>query len=146
MIGLVHAGWKSLELGIIENLFATIDKRIAPTDISIVLGIGICKNCYRFPLNSDHPLIHNPAWNFYKMHYPDGYVGIDLYGFILDRLKQAGIPKTNISLSQEICSFHTKNLEGHSTFFSHRRASINGNEQAQKEGRFVVFVRLPKSE
>lgn len=144
MIGLVHAGWKSLDQGVIENIFATIGKRVAPTDILIVLGIGICKECYRFPLNLEHPMLNSPLWDPYKIYQLDDTVSIDLYGFITDRLKKAGVPGKNITSMAKACSFHTKNNEGQPVLFSHRRASIEGQENAKNEGRFITFVHLPE--
>lgn len=143
MIGLVHAGWRSLEQGIIENMFAKISGRVMIKRVSILLGIGICKECYNFPMNINHPLFSNPTWNPYIHHHPNATKSIDLYEFILDRLKQGGIPKENISSFPEICSFHTKDKEGNPLYFSHRRALKKDEESAKNEGRFITFIHLP---
>lgn len=144
MIGLVHAGWKSLDKGIIKKIIDRIGNTLNPHNILVVLGVGICKDCYNFADNSNHPLIHNSAWNAYKQHTSNNTIAIDLYGYIHRELTRLKIPKNNITLLEHnTCTYHTMDDEGKPKYFSHRRAMNDSLDSAKNEGRFMTWIRLP---
>lgn len=144
--GLAHAGWKSLDGGIIRNILKKINERTPLDQIDVTLGVGICSACYRFPENSQHPLINNPNWQKYQTSHPDKTIGFDFNGYIKDQLEEFGIPTENITLNNGVCSCHSIDESGQNVFYSHRRASKEGADVSKKEGRFLTFIQLPKEE
>ncbi len=142
MIGLAHAGWKSLDGGIIKNMIDKIKTKTPLEKISVALGVGICQDCYRFPEQNPHPLLSKPNWEPYRKKYPDGTVGINLNSYIRDQLEQAGLKPEQVKLQEQACSYHSKDAEEQPKFFSHRRASQQSAEAAKQEGRFITFIHL----
>lgn len=144
MIGLIHAGWQSLDKGIIKRMLGNICNKIEPCNILVVIGVGICKGCYSFPDDSNHPLINNPSWNTYKQHKSNNTIAIDLYSYIYDQLVSLGVPENNLSLLENnSCTCHTMDNEGKPKYFSHRRAMNESSDSAKEEGRFITWIHLP---
>lgn len=145
MIALAHAGWKSLDGGIIQNIVNKIQEKTSLDQVSLQVGVSICADCYNFPANADHPLLTNPNWKTYRTTNQDGSISIDLIAFIQDKLKQEGIRSENIKI-QEDCNCHARDAKGQNLYYSHRRASRESEDSAKKEGRFLTFIHLPEQE
>lgn len=144
MIGLAHAGWRSLDGGIVGRMVQKIKEKTPSDAIEVTIGVGICPECYRFPKDMDHPLLTKPEWQAYRVSNPDGTVGIDLDAYIKEHLTRAGVRAEHIHTGEDVCTSHSQDPRGQPRFYSHRRASKQGEDQAQREGRFITFVHLPK--
>lgn len=85
-ISLIHAGWKSLDKGIIKNAINLMKKNFNtnPKDLIIQFGPSIGPCCYR----------------------------IDLWKQAEDQLMHLGIPKKNID-NPKICTYHTNEYFSH---------------------------------
>ena len=80
-IGAVHAGWRSLAAGIVENVIAAVDQPLR----WLVMGPCICKNCYEVGSEvREAVLAGNSAVEAEQLS-----VGLDLRGSALRRFERA---------------------------------------------------------
>ncbi len=118
VIGLAHAGWRSLLSGILENTFSLMKKSGARTQNTLAWvgpAIGEC-----------HFEIQDNVWGKFKdykefVKIKNGKKFIDLKGIAGKKTLDLGIEKNNLKVSRE-CTFCDENL------FSFRR---DGKLQAQ---------------
>lgn len=127
VVAAVHAGWKGLAAGIIENSLEHFNER--PEDILAWLGPGISQQYFEVGeavLNAfaDHPHA------FRSTRKPDKYLA-DLYRIARDKLMALGIKDI---FGGDYCTYRQSEL-----FFSHRRSSKQGTIHT---GRMVCAIYL----
>lgn len=128
---LAHVGWKGVDLEVprltVEHLAKHYDSK--PRDIVIGISPSLSVESACFPQVDQNNL---PKWENYVLSKNGSYC-IDSRRFATDQLSAAGIPKTNIELSEiDTRSDHR--------FFSHRR-SVEDN---LPEARFGVLIGICK--
>lgn len=84
--GLIHAGWKGLDRGIIKNTISTFVARLGsdPRHMMVRFGPSIGPCCYR----------------------------MDIWKQAENQLLDLGVPKSNID-NPQICTYHTGNYYSH---------------------------------
>ncbi len=122
VIGLIHAGWKGLEAGIIARTFLAVDKRYGWNlrNVQIAVGPFIHSCCYEFKRETNH--------NF------DSYIEdrnetsfLDLKQMVMDQLLSVGVFQENCFIAEECTSCNTD------YFYSYRR-------DGEPTGRILSFV------
>lgn len=132
VIGIAHAGWKGTVNGIAKELVEKwMDEGIPNTDIRVVIGPSICKDCY---VVDDRVINEAKKWVFSTNSLPyheisDGQYQLDLRKLNQIILEQSGISSRNISVTNYCTSCDQD------TFFSHRR-------DHGKTGRMLSFIGL----
>lgn len=132
VLALAHLGWQStvadLAFKTIHHLKNKYDSR--PSEVLVYFGPAIKAESYIFdgPLSQETDI----AWQPF-MQKTDKGIGIDLLGFNIQCLQEAGILAKNIEASQI-------DTAASSNYFSHYRASRSGGKEA--EGRFATFCKL----
>lgn len=122
IIGIVHAGWRGVNSGIVENLILTMKKLGANLEnILIGIGPGICGKCYEVG--------NDVASKFKFVTRGNGKLFLDLQKEIVKRLVKLEVRNENIESSQ-ICVYENKD------FFSARR------ERQNLEGEQVALIGL----
>jgi len=108
---IVHAGWRSLTQGIIDNTLSAIVENFNsdPKNFSVYIGPGI-STCH-FEVKNDVAKLFSK--DFIKQR--DEKIFIDLKSFAKSRLLSAGVKKENIEVSSD-CTFCQKDK-----YFSYRR-------------------------
>ncbi|OGS28268.1 MAG: hypothetical protein A2297_10245 [Elusimicrobia bacterium RIFOXYB2_FULL_48_7] len=105
----LHAGWKGLHGGIVENGVETLLKISGTESSGIIAGIGphICGECYKVGMEFG---------DYFPESFKNGRMG--LANEIVLRLKSKNIPEMNIDRapSDGFCTFHNNDL-----FFSYRK-------------------------
>lgn len=130
-IGLIHAGWKGLDLGIIKVIVEkmTIEFKTSPKDLVAHIGPSIGPCCYNgFP---DIKQKNDPKWEAYIFQDKEGF-GLDLWSFAHDQLKQSGLLTENIENSKT-CTYHS------GEYFSHRKFEV---EKLENDYRFATVLGL----
>ncbi len=114
----IHAGWRGLDLGIIENTFAKLPD--SPKDYIAWIGPAICKDCYEVGLEfKEQFLQHHPELNEHfhqKKHWH-----FDLAGAAETLLKNLGVSEI---VQSQTCTFENTNL------FSYRRQKEHASRLA----------------
>lgn len=126
-VGVVHAGWRGLENGIIKHAINKITTKfsVLPEEIFVKIGPAIDKDNYL--VKSDvYNLFFKKYINFFKKISEDQWK-MDLKGIASCQLKTLGIPNENITVSR-ISTFKNKKYP------SYRRDG--------KSGGFVTSVML----
>lgn len=130
-IGLIHAGWKGLDLGIINNIIKIMRTEFGtkPDTLAAYIGPSIGPCCYKnsptFTQKSD------PKWQpFIKQE--NGSFGLDLWSFAESQLKEAGVLAKNIE-NPKVCTYHSKE------YFSHRKAE---DKKFSHDYRFATVLGL----
>lgn len=131
---LIHAGRKSLSLGIVAK---TVSKLLALPAVKVAnlrvwLGPGIRKESYWIPIEPEQRVL--PDWQDFIQR-QEGSWQIDLPGFIIWQLLELGLGREQILDS----GLDTYQLQ--EQFFSHRRA-MEGEDQ--EDGRFLLAAFLPQ--
>lgn len=125
---LVHCGWKSTDKKIVQKAINKMTKSCGSKaeNILAAVGPGIHKESYWFR----DPVQKNfPGWKKFLHKISDDRTQVDLVGYNLFQLKEAGVPEKNIEVSA-VDTGKDKN------YFSHFRSKSTG----ESEGRFGVVV------
>ncbi|OGS21507.1 MAG: hypothetical protein A3J83_05855 [Elusimicrobia bacterium RIFOXYA2_FULL_40_6] len=108
-VAVLHAGWKGLHNGIIENGVELFKNNYGIESFDIVTAIGphICEKCYE---------VGKEFAEYFPNSYKNGH--LDMSNEAVLRLKSKNIPEKNIDCadSQHFCTFHNPDL-----FFSYRK-------------------------
>ncbi|MGE8204163.1 peptidoglycan editing factor PgeF [Heyndrickxia sp. NPDC080065] len=132
MIGIAHAGWKGTVNGIAKEMIEKWkDEKIPLTEIHVVIGPSICKECY---IVDNHVISKVNKWidsttNLPYKEITAGQYQLDLRKLNYTVLVKSGISPENISITKYCTSCD------HNEFFSHRRDS-------GKTGRMLSFIGL----
>lgn len=131
-VALIHAGWRPLMVNIllltIQKLQLTYGSQTK--DLQVWIGPGISAD---FFYESDQPIQHSLIkWRPFITQREDHQFHIDLSGYIMSELIGSGIPQSQIFQYQG-CTFREKDV-----FFSHRRATLEGDE----DGRIFIATWL----
>ncbi len=124
-IGLIHAGWRSLDLDIFLKAVKAMTKAFGtdPKKLKATFSPSIGPCCYK-PAFPDTP---SRLKNYVKK-YDDKEYSADVWTYTEDQLKQAGLLDENIDKTR-ICTYHS------SDYFSHRRFD---NEKLENDYRFAT--------
>ncbi len=135
VVALLHAGWKSTDRHIAElGVIKMVDEfQCNPADIVVALGPCIKKESYKFknPVQKDLE-----GWEPFLQKYKDGKTMIDIVGYNVHQLMNAGIVQTNITVSGIDTATDKR-------FFSHYRDQV---QDPDHEGRFACVVGIKNSE
>lgn len=103
VIGIIHAGYKGILLGIVEELVRIFKKMGTKTeDIKVFFGPGICGKCYEIGLDIKEKCLRK--YSFAKIIEEEGKVLWDLQSTVSEILKKNKFKKENLSVSS-ICTF-----------------------------------------
>lgn len=129
---LVHVGRRNAEAGIIKPLFDHLFKThgIRASETEIFAGPSIRRGSYFFKTIEDSQLADS-RWKG-RIERKDGLYYIDLLGFTLDRLLEAGVRKSAITVSDIDTGSDTR-------YFSHARSVRTGEIQGRN-----MFIIKPK--
>lgn len=129
VVGLVHAGWKSLDLGVIEETVAEMAKFgcDSPT-LRVGIGPGIAKSSF---VKKNPSQLGKPEWQPFVNAVGNEEYEVDLVGFAVSRFEELGVKGERIEVVDE----DTYRSEW---FFSHMRARDNG----EADGRFATVVMM----
>ena len=140
--GLVHAGRKSVDCGIVEESISGVARNFGErlSDILVAIGPGIQKCCYGGEELASE-LRNKPSW---APHITEGPLGFraDLLDYVVSRLREAGVSLQKISVASSVwgtplCTGCAIDSDGTPLFYSHRRSIETG----EPEGRFAALVR-----
>ncbi|MBU0952285.1 MAG: polyphenol oxidase family protein [Elusimicrobia bacterium] len=119
---ILHAGWKGLYTGIIENGVEMLLENFGVESSGLVAAIGphICEKCYE---------VGEEFAGYFPNSYKNGYLNLSNEAIL--RLKAKNIPENNIDCidSKDFCTLHNPNL-----FFSYR--------QGEKTSRMLSLIML----
>jgi polyphenol oxidase len=115
--GVLHAGWRGLANGIIENSFFLLkEKGVKGEELSFKIGPGI-ESCH-FEIKKDIFPFFKKDKNFYSsLEKKRGKIFFDLKGFAERKIKKYNPKEINTS---KVCTFCSKQ------FFSYRREKNTG--------------------
>ena len=133
LLMLVHVGRRNAEAGIIKLLFDYLFKMhgIHASETEIFAGPSIRQGSYFFK-TVDASQLTDSRWKGHIEHKDDLYY-IDLLGFTLDRLLEAGVRKSAITVSDIDTGSDTR-------YFSHARSV----RTAETEGRNMFIIKPKK--
>lgn len=128
-IALVHVSRKNAGMDLIEKLVSFLHEHFqsVPKDLIVDVGPAIQKKSYLFPRLVEEEF---PGWGDFVQQQPDGQFAIDLAGFTLQQLLDAGIRKEHLTVSP------IDTAAPHSGYFSHYRDTRAG----VAEGRFATIL------
>ena len=122
-IGIIHAGWRGIKTGIIENTISQTEKLgIGAQNIKFSMEPAISQCCYE---------IDGDEADYFLSRYPlctarnNGKTYLSLQKIISEKLALAGILPENIFTNPD-CTFCAKDYLGYK-YFSWRRDHIAGN-------------------
>ncbi|MFN8769953.1 MAG: peptidoglycan editing factor PgeF [Neisseriaceae bacterium] len=117
-VGAIHAGWRGLANGIVDNVLTQIN--VIKKDILAYIGPTICK--HHFEVGHDVYQLFNLSFNYdkYFVSHNNGKFLCDLPSIIKEQLINNGILEENITNSN-LCTYCKSDL-----FFSHRRDKVTG--------------------
>ncbi len=126
-VALAHLGWKPATLKLAGKVVRAMHTQHGSnlSDISVIIGPGIHAQSYML---SDPLQATLPEWQSFISETAPNTYAIDLLGFILNDLTQAGIIPENIDTS------HTYDTATNPAQFSHFRSDKTG----EPEGRFLA--------
>jgi hypothetical protein len=133
VVALAHLGWKSTENKLAEKVLSELGKKYGSrlSDLTVALGPGIHKDSYCKGtgdwLGRDHNDLE--SWKNFSERLPDGRLAINLVGYNLKQLVEAGVSAENIEVSE-------MDTAASDRFFSHYRSRKTG----EKEGRSAAVV------
>lgn len=115
-VGMIHAGWRSLEKGILVNAVGKIKKLGgSPKDILAGVGPAICQKHYEIGPEVAEKFIKYPE----AVRKKDGKIYLDIKKIAQLQLLDLGIKKENIEISPK-CTFELPEK-----YFSARRDKLN---------------------
>ncbi len=132
VLALVHLGWQSTEADLAYKVVQYLQKKhnSNPKDLLVYCGPAIKAESYVF---ADEPKqAQDPAWQPY-LHKNVSGTGIDLIGFVINRLQAAGVSREHIEKSPV-------NTAISGSYFSHYRAVRNND--VSDDGRFATICML----
>lgn len=120
-IALLHAGWRGIAAGIVEQGIARLAElaNCRPGDIVIHCGVSICHRCYEVGPEVYEAVTGGPA---------AGQGHLDLRALVAERAERSGVRRVTVS---PWCSAHDQE-----TFYSHRRSGGT-------DGRMVAYLGRP---
>ncbi len=128
-IGLIHAGWRGLDKGILPKAIKKITAEFGsdPKDLLAQFSPSIGPCCYKGLTN-----IHqkdDPRWQPYITQAPDGTYSLDLWSFAEDQLLAAGLTKNHLD-NPRLCTYHnlSSKLQGSA------RTKYNGSSPKSAAG------------
>ena len=118
---LLHAGWRGVAAGILERGVAALQQyaRVAPADIVVHCGVGICGACYEVGPDVAARFTGQPE---------SGPRQVDLREILIQQAQRLGITQATRS---PWCSAHDRER-----FFSHRASG-------GRDGRMVAYLGRP---
>lgn len=128
-IAAIHAGWKGLFNGIVENTFKKMDSN--PSELMAWIGPAICQKCYE---------VGNEVYQSFVSKYPQTEVTFQRHNskWLANLPKIAEIILYSLGVKavyqSDLCTFELKN-----EFFSYRRTSQTG-----RIGTFIWFNDQPQ--
>lgn len=133
-IGLVHAGWKGIDNGIIVQAVKSMKKEFLsdPKDLVVEIGPSIGPCCYKGLPSLEQ--VNDSRWQPYIQKANDGTYGLDLWFFVETQLKDAGVLAENID-NPKICTYHS------GLYFSSRKFHA---ENLKDDYRFATVFGLRK--
>ena len=136
VIGACHAGWRGALHGIIESTLTAMDRLGAKrSQISAAIGPCIAQNSYQVgPVFRDQFLAIDQGYDGYFDPDDDNRYRFDLPGFVLERLKDAGI--------SDACWVGMDTCDEELPFFSYRRST---NNEESDFGRGLSVITLSES-
>jgi len=122
--GIVHAGWRSSQMGIVKNCILLMQKEfgVSPNSLRVAIGPGIRECCYE---------VKEDLADYFPGHIEkrNNQFFLDLAGVNLKQLSSLGVERENI-IDSRICSTcHNDN------FFSYRR-------EGEPAGRTISVIML----
>lgn len=128
-IALIHAGWQSLDQGIIQKTIQAMIKSFGtnPKNLLARFGPSIGPCCYK--KLKDLKQANEVRWKPYITKDNEETFSVDLWRFAEDELKAYGIPSKNIE-NPKICTYHNKD------YYSHRRSVLEGDN----DFRFITIL------
>jgi len=130
VIALCHAGWKSVDKKIVQKVVDVFIKDYGsePRDIFVAIGPAVHKESYKFSNPVQKEL---PGWEGFLEDLSDGQTAVDLIGYTVKQLMEAGVLKENIEINEVDTAVDSE-------FFSHYRSVRTG----ETEGRFATVVAI----
>lgn len=105
-VGLIHAGWKGLDLDIISEVIKIMNQKYKTNAKKLLISIGpsIGPCCYSGHENLEQK--DDPRWTPHITQAPDGKYTLDLWGMAETLLMANGIPKIQID-NPRVCTYHS---------------------------------------
>ena len=130
VIALAHLGWKPTNLKLAQKVVAELARGFAakPRDLHVSIGPGIRKESYRF---TDPVQKSLPDWAPFLAELPTGETEVDIVGYNVRQLRDAGVAEANITVDPH-------DTAASPDYFSHYRAVRSG----EPEGRFAAILAL----
>ena len=134
-IGIIHAGWRGIKTGIIENTFALNQRLgISAQNLKISMGPSISQCCYEIDgEEADYFLSRHPSCTARN----DGKTYLSLQSAINEKLLLLNVFPENIFINPD-CTFCAKDYSGYK-YFSWRRDRQIGATHAS------IITILPRS-
>jgi polyphenol oxidase len=97
IVGAVHAGYKGILKGVVENMLLKIrEEKIDMNDIHVIIGPSIRKCCYDVPEERVHEFIRKfPDFKYFYTRKRDRYF-LDIQSIVVQVLLKNGIMNDNI--------------------------------------------------
>ncbi len=116
-IAAIHAGWRGLVEGIIENTISSM--QTDPTELLAWIGPGICGNCFEIGADVLDTFVSHPMFesSMLHQHYTDKWL-FDLKALAVKILQNSGL---NLINNSDYCTFERADL-----FYSYRRSIKTG--------------------
>jgi hypothetical protein len=120
-VGLVHAGWRGIAGGVVEQGISRMSElaRCAPADIVIHCGVSICGSCYEVGYEVYRSVTGHPV---------ESKRLLDVRANIVQRAKHAGVGRVSVS---RWCTAHDRQA-----FYSHRGSGGT-------DGRMLAYLGRP---
>lgn len=134
VIGAAHAGWRGALSGVLENTLGAMEKLGAKRgEIRAALGPCIWQKSYQVGPEFPEPFLAEKKQNerFFIYDIKDGHYLFDLQGYIIEKLKGAGLESVEASPA-DTCADPEK-------FFSHRYSTLKGKK---REGNLISAIML----
>lgn len=132
-LGVAHASWKNTDQEYMKQVVAKMESEYGtnPSELAVFIGPCIHAQSYAFNSNDEHiAQREKPNWQPYLKE-TNGKVHIDIVGYNIEQLKQAGVRPENIEDSG-IDTYSAKN------YFSHRQSVVEN----LPEGRLATLAWL----
>lgn len=138
VIGAAHAGWRGALGGVVENTIAAMeDLGAMRREIRATVGPCIAQTSYQVGADFPDPFVEDDAGAI-ALFRPDGETGkhlFDLQGYVLRRLKQAGIGSPG---TLDMDTYAAENL-----FFSYRRTCHRGEDDYGRGLSAIALTEAP---
>lgn len=131
-LGLLHLGWQSTAANLAGKAVAAMTQEFGtdPAGLQVYFGPGIKKQSYRFERPSQ---LNDPAWQAYLHQFADGTWGVDLLGYNMHALIQAGVHEHAIESSNVDTATDP-------AYYSHFGSNHSGKQGP--EGRFATLAMM----